>query len=305
MFRVCEDAMSQNDDSLTRFMLDGADVRGALVKLTRTWQAIESRVDYPAPVAGYLAQCAAASALFIASIKIDGRLSIQMRGDGPIRTLFTECTTDGTLRGLAHFDAPVPDDMALGDFGNGAIMAITIERDTAPEREPQRYQGLVGFQADSLSEAFEQYFEQSEQLPTRILLFADARQAVGLLIQQLPERRNGNPDDWQRAQMLFDTVSAEELFALEPNDLLYRLFHQESVRVLDSLALSFACSCSRERVENALISLGEDEMAESLEENGDITVHCDFCGQAYHFSKDQGLSLFWPKNSAPGSPSLH
>ncbi len=96
--------MSQNDDSLTRFILDGADVRGALVKLTRTWQAIESRADYPAPVAGYLAQCAAASALFIASIKIDGRLSIQMRGDGPIRTLFTECTTDGTLRGLAHFD---------------------------------------------------------------------------------------------------------------------------------------------------------------------------------------------------------
>ena len=297
--------MSQNDDSLTRFILDGADVRGALVKLTRTWQAIESRADYPAPVAGYLAQCAAASALFIASIKIDGRLSIQMRGDGPIRTLFTECTTAGTLRGLAHFDAPVPDDMALGDFGSEAIMAITIERDTAPEREPQRYQGLVGFQADTLSEAFEQYFEQSEQLPTRIVLFADAKQAVGLLIQQLPERQNGKPDDWNRSQMLFDTVSADELFSLEPDELLFRLFHEESVRVLDSLALSFACSCSRERVENALISLGEDEMAESLEENGDITVHCDFCGQAYYFSKDQGLSLFWPKSSVPGSPSLH
>ena len=297
--------MSQNDDSLTRFILDGADVRGALVKLTRTWQAIESRADYPAPVAGYLAQCAAASALFIASIKIDGRLSIQMRGDGPIRTLFTECTTAGTLRGLAHFDAPVPDDMALGDFGSEAIMAITIERDTAPEREPQRYQGLVGFQADTLSEAFEQYFEQSEQLPTRIVLFADAKQAVGLLIQQLPERQNGKPDDWNRIQMLFDTVSADELFSLEPDELLFRLFHEESVRVLDSLALSFACSCSRERVENALISLGEDEMAESLEENGDITVHCDFCGQAYYFSKDQGLSLFWPKSSVTGSPSLH
>ncbi|HWR96101.1 MAG TPA: Hsp33 family molecular chaperone HslO [Arenimonas sp.] len=296
--------MSQNDDSLTRFMLDGANVRGALVKLTRTWQAIESRADYPAPVADYLAQCTAASALFIASIKIDGRLSIQMRGDGPIRTLFTECTTKGTLRGLAHFATPVPDALTLGDFGGDAIMAITIERDTAPEREPQRYQGLVGFQADTLAEAFEQYFEQSEQLPTRIVLFASGQQAVGLLIQQLPEAQ-GDPDDWQRAQMLFDTVSAEELFALEPNDLLYRLFHEESPRVLDSLALSFACSCSRERVENALISLGEQEMVESLEENGDITVHCDFCGQAYHFSKDQGLSLFWPETSVPGSPSLH
>lgn len=296
--------MSQNDDSLTRFMLDGANVRGALVKLTRTWQAIESRADYPAPVADYLAQCTAASALFIASIKIDGRLSIQMRGDGPIRTLFTECTTEGTLRGLAHFDTPVPDAITLADFGSEAIMAITIERNTAPEREPQRYQGLVGFQADTLAGAFEQYFEQSEQLPTRIVLFANGQQAVGLLIQQLPEA-DGDTDDWQRAQMLFDTVSAGELFDLEPNELLFRLFHEESVRVLDSLALSFACSCSRERVENALISLGEDEMIESLEENGDITVHCDFCGQAYYFSKDQGLSLFWPKSSVPGSPSLH
>lgn len=296
--------MSQNDDSLTRFMLDGANVRGALVKLTRTWQAIENRADYPAPVADYLAQCTAASALFIASIKIDGRLSIQMRGDGPIRTLFTECTTEGTLRGLAHFDTPVPDAMSLADFGSEAIMAITIERNTAPEREPQRYQGLVGFQADSLAGAFEQYFEQSEQLPTRIVLFANGQQAVGLLIQQLPEA-DGDTDDWQRAQMLFDTVSAGELFDLEPKELLFRLFHEESVRVLDSLALSFACSCSRERVENALISLGEDEMIESLEENGDITVHCDFCGQAYYFSKDQGLSLFWPKSSVPGSPSLH
>lgn len=296
--------MSQNDDSLTRFMLDGANVRGALVKLTRTWQAIESRADYPAAVADYLAQCTAASALFIASIKIDGRLSIQMRCDGPIRTLFTECTTKGTLRGLAHFDTPVPDGLTLGDFGGDAIMAITIERDTAPEREPQRYQGLVGFQADTLAEAFEQYFEQSEQLPTRIVLFANGQQAVGLLIQQLPEAQ-GDPDDWQRAQMLFDTVSAGELFDLEPNELLFRLFHEESPRVLDSLALSFACSCSRERVENALVSLGEQEMVESLEENGDITVHCDFCGQAYHFSKDQGLSLFWPETSVPGSPSLH
>jgi molecular chaperone Hsp33 len=296
--------MSQNDDSLTRFMLDGANVRGALVKLNRTWQAIESRADYPAPVAGYLAQCAAASALFIASLKIDGRLSIQMRGKGPVRTLFTECTTEGTLRGLAHFNPPVPEQMTLGDFGSEAIMAITIERNTAPEREPQRYQGMVGFQAETLSEAFEQYFEQSEQLPTRIALFADGQQAVGLLIQQLPEA-HGDPDDWLRAQTLFETVSAEELFTLEPEQMLFRLFHEESCRVLDRMALSFACSCTRERVENALVSLGEEEMIESLQENGAITVHCDFCGQGYQFSQAEGLSLFWPKNTVPGSPSLH
>jgi molecular chaperone Hsp33 len=296
--------MSQDNDSLTRFMLDGANVRGALVKLTRTWQTISSRIDYPAAVADYLGQSAAASALFISSLKIDGRLSIQMRGTGAIKTLFAECSTDGTLRGLSIFEPPVPKHIALSDFGADSIMAITIERNTAPELEPQRYQGLVGFQAESLSVAFEQYFEQSEQLPTRIVLFSNAEQAVGLLIQQMPEQNNSS-DDWPRIQMLFDTVSADELFSLEPNELLYRLFHEESVRVLDSLALSFACSCSRERVETALISLGFDEMQQTLLESGDITVHCDFCGQAYQFSQEQGMSLFWPKPTAPISPSLH
>ncbi len=296
--------MSQNNDSLTRFMLDGANVRGALVKLTRTWQTISSRIEYPDAVADYLGQCAAASALFISSLKIDGRLSIQMRGIGTIKTLFAECTTDGTLRGLAIFEPPVAEHIALSDFGADSIMAITIERNTAPELEPQRYQGLVGFQAETLSAAFEQYFEQSEQLPTRIILFSNAEQAVGLLIQQMPEQQR-LADDWGRVQMLFNTTSAEELFALDPNELLYRLFHEESVRVLDSLALSFACSCSRERVETALISLGQDEMQQTLLESDEITVHCDFCGQSYHFSHDQGLSLFWPKPSAPISPSLH
>ena len=296
--------MSQNNDSLTRFMLDGANVRGALVKLTRTWQTISSRIEYPGAVADYLGQSVAASALFISSIKIDGRLSIQMRGTGAIKTLFAECTTDGTLRGLSIFEPPIPAHIPLSDFGTDSIMAITIERNTAPELEPQRYQGLVGFQAQDLASAFEQYFVQSEQLPTRIVLFSNAEQAVGLLIQQMPVQ-DRPADDWSRIQMLFDTVRAEELFALDANELLYRLFHEESVRVLDSLALSFACSCSRERVETALISLGLDEMQQTLLENENITVHCDFCGQAYQFSQEQGLSLFWPKSSVPVSPSMH
>lgn len=296
--------MSQNNDSLTRFLLDGAHVRGAVVKLTRTWQTISSRIEYPEAVAEILGQSAAASALFISSLKIDGRLSIQMRGNGAIRTLFSECTTEGTLRGLAIFEQPVPAKIALSEFGPDSVMAITIERNTAPDLEPQRYQGLVGFQAESLAAAFEQYFEQSEQLPTRLVLFSNAEQAVGLLIQQLPEQ-DRQEDDWQRVQILFDTVTAEELFALDPNDLLFRLFHEESVRVLDSLALSFACSCSRERVESALISLGEEEIQQTLQENEEITVHCDFCGQAYSFSYEQGMSLFWPKPFVPASPRLH
>lgn len=295
--------MSANEDSLTRFILQRANVRGALVSLNESWRAIAERSSYPSAVAHYLAQCTAAAALFTASIKINGRLSIQMRGEGTIRTLFSECSTEGTVRGIAHFEQPVPDQLALSDFGRNAVLAITIENNLPEGREPQRYQGLVGMQAETLSAAFEQYFVQSEQLPTRIVLFGNAEQAAGLLIQQLPEQTH-EQDDWQRAQALFDTVTEAELFELDAEDILYRLFHEENVRVLEHKSIEFACSCSRARVENVLLSLGQEEIAQTLQEQGEISVNCDFCGQGYHFSAEQGLSLFWPKPSAPGSVRL-
>ncbi|MEY3373345.1 MAG: hypothetical protein RLZZ537_1813, partial [Pseudomonadota bacterium] len=201
-------------------------------------------------------------------------------------------------------DEPVPESLQPSDFGDKAMLAITIENEAVKSREPQRYQGMVGLQADSLSEAFEDYFRQSEQLPTRILLFSRDGQAAGLLIQQLPEQ-HCDPEDWRRAQMLFDTLRPEELFDLAPEDILYRLFHEESVRVLETKPLSFACSCNRERVENALISLGREEIEATLADTGDISVHCDFCGQAYHFNAEQGLSLFWPKTAPAPSDRLH
>lgn len=291
-------------DTLTRFLLEGAHVRGALVRLGDTWHDIASRTAYPPAVADQLAQCTAASALFTASLKIDGRLSIQLRGDASVRRLFAECTTQGTLRAIAHFDEPVPETLQPSDYGEKAMLAITIENEAVKSREPQRYQGMVGLQADTLGEAFEEYFRQSEQLPTRILLFSRDDQAAGILIQQLPEQ-HCDPEDWSRAQMLFDTLRAEELFDLAPEDILYRLFHEESVRVLETKPLAFACSCSRERVENALISLGRTEIEETLADTGDISVHCDFCGQAYRFTAEEGLALFWPKTATPASDRLH
>jgi molecular chaperone Hsp33 len=296
--------MKQLDDNLTRFFLEGGNVRGALVKLSQTWQNIAKRADYPPAVAQYLAQCSVASALFASSLKIDGRLSIHLRDAGCIRTLFAECTMHGTLRGIVHFDAPVPEQIEIKDLGPEAILAITIENQFSTGKEPQRYQGLVGLQAKSLANAFESYFEQSEQLPTRLVLFNNQEQAVGILIQQMPNQA-GNTDDWHRAQLLLETCTAEELFSLTPEQMLYRLFHEEKVRVLDSKELSFACSCTRERVQEALISLGKHEIEQTVAENGALTVHCDFCGQAYHFTQEQGLSLFWPKPNAPGTSRLH
>lgn len=291
-------------DTLTRFLLEHAHVRGVLVRLGETWRDILARGDYPEVLAAQLAQCTAAAALFTASLKIRGRLSVQLRGEASVRRLFAECTTEGTLRAIAHFDPPLPDSLQPHDYGEKAMLAITIENESVAGQEPQRYQGMVGLQAPSLAAAFENYFKQSEQLPTRILLFNRNDEAVGLLIQQLPET-GSDPEDWQRAQLLFDTVRADELFDLPPETILYRLFHEESVRLLENKPLAFACSCNRERVEAALVSLGREEVAAALAESEDIHVHCDFCGQAYRFTAEESLSLFWPKTAILSSDRLH
>lgn len=296
--------MSSDNDKVTRFILEGANVRGALVKLNDTWQNIAARADYPPAIAQYLAQCSVASALFASSIKMDGRLSIHLRGAGYIRTLFAECTTQGTLRGIAHFNAPVPEKIDIKDFGSEAILAITIENQALAGKEPQRYQGLVELEEESLSLAFEKYFEQSEQLPTRLFLFNNLDQAVGILIQQMPNQ-TGDIDNWQRAQLLLETCTENELFSLSSDEVLYRLFHEENIQILDSRQLAFACSCSRQRVQDALISLGKEEIEQTVAENGDLTVHCDFCGQSYHFTQEQGISLFWPKSTVTSTPRLH
>jgi molecular chaperone Hsp33 len=291
-------------DRLTRFLLEPSGVRGVLVDLHETWGAIRARSPYPEAVAERLGETCAAAALFTGHAKIDGRLSVQLRGTGALRTLFAECTAAGTLRGIAHFQEPLPDPLTPRAFGAGSVLAITIENLPPGGKELQRYQGLVELQADRLADAFEAYFQQSEQLPTRLLLAANGERAVALMLQQLPGG-HGDPDGWTRCSALFDTLAAPEMLQLRGSDLLHRLFHEENLQILGQRPLSFACSCSRSRVEDMLRSLGPDEAAEACQE-GQAVVHCDFCGQAYHFEPAEIADLFrLAAANAPGSGRLH
>jgi molecular chaperone Hsp33 len=292
-----------NRDTLSLFLLEEAGVRGALVHLDEAWQAIRARAPYPEAVARCLGETCAAAALFTAHAKLDGRLSVQLRGTGALRTLFAECTSEGTLRGIVHFQQPLPEPLTPRAFGEGSILAITIETMPPGGQETLRYQGLVGLDADSLGGAFETYFAQSEQLPTRILLACDGDQAAALLLQQLPAG-HGDPDGWTRANALFDTLGADELMATPDDTLLVRLFSQETVRLLDRRPLAFACSCSRGRVEDTLRTLGEDEIL-SASRDGVTEVHCDFCGQGYQFTESQLHGLFHATEvNAPSSDRL-
>src|SRR5688500_11990087 len=197
--RSMDDA-SHDPDRLTRFLLETAGVRGVRVHLDEAWREIASRADYPRDVSLLLGQAVVATALLTAHAKVEGRLSLQLRGEqGPLRLLFAECTAAGTLRGIARLDEDVavegsdggqrvsnPPGTDLRDFGAGGILARTIENPSPSGREPMRYQGLVPLEAPTLAGALEDYFRQSEQLPTRLLLVADASRAAGVMLQKLP-----------------------------------------------------------------------------------------------------------------------
>jgi molecular chaperone Hsp33 len=284
-------------DRLTRFLLEQAGVRGVHVRLDDTWAQIRSRaddrIDGRTDVVALLGEAVAASALFTGHVKVDGRLSVQLRGDGALRTLFAECTGAGTLRAIATLaEGEVPDIHSLNSLGRDALLAITIENPGARGQDPSRYQGLVGLEADTLSEAFEGYFRQSEQLPTRLLLAANSERVSGLMLQKLPGDA-GDLDGWERASALFETLCTPELLETPAETLLHRLFHEDSVRLLGDKPLRFACSCSRERVSTMLESLGEDEARAAAEANAGIAeIRCEFCGERYLYSEPDINALF-------------
>ncbi len=209
-----------------------------------------------------------------------------------LRTLFAECTAAGTLRGIAQLAETGEVSRDLHSFGPDAVLAITIENPSRDGREPMRYQGLVALESDSLAGAFEGYFRQSEQLPTRLLLAADERQVAGLMLQKLPGD-HGDDDGWTRVGALFDTLQPKELLDWSADDLLTRLFHEDGVQLLGSKPLRFACSCSRERVEAMLVSLGVAEAEAAVEAaGGRALIRCEFCGQSYRFDAEEIASLF-------------
>ncbi|WP_338340027.1 Hsp33 family molecular chaperone HslO [Xanthomonas euvesicatoria] len=288
-------------DQLSRFLLPAAGVRGVHVRLTKAWHDIQGAAAYPPAARQLLGEAAVAAALFTGHTKVDGRLSVQLRGNDTLRTLFAECTAAGTLRGIVQLaeGADAPTD--LRELGEAALLAITIENPGLDPREPQRYQSLVGMQATDLAEAFETYFQQSEQLPTRLLLAAGPDQAAGLLLQKLPGDEGDN-DGWTRIGALFDTLGAPELLSVAGQDLLHRLFHEEAPQLLGSKPLSFGCSCSRERVASMLQSLGEEEARAAAEATGEVEVRCEFCGREYHFpltALDVLFNAAQPSQEAP------
>ncbi|HET7332367.1 Hsp33 family molecular chaperone HslO [Dyella sp.] len=273
------------EDVLHRFLLERAGVRGVIVRLGAAWREVAGRAEYPAPLLDLLGQTLAASALLTGNIKFDGALSVELKSKGALRLLFAECTDAGRLRGLARWDEALPEPLSLSELPQ-AIMAITIGQ----AERGQRYQGLVDLGHPELATALENYFQQSEQLPARFVLAANGQNAVGLMLQKLPGEgghdTEHDEDGWPRVEQLTATLGRDELLNTSPEEVLYRLYHEEVVRLFKPRPLVFGCSCSRERVEAMLRSLGREEIEATLaSQNGMIEVTCEFCARQYTFDR--------------------
>jgi molecular chaperone Hsp33 len=286
--------MSDND-RLYRFIIENTRVRGELVRLNATWQAILERADYPPNVRNILGEAMAACTLLAATIKFQGSLIMQIRGDGPLHLLVAQASSQRTLRGIARWNDDVPDHDLQAIFGN-AQMVVTME----PE-EGDAYQGIIELKGDSLKEAIEHYFMQSEQLNTALWLACDDEVCAGFLLQELPGA-DLPEEDWNHARILADTLSQNELLELDAKQILLRLYHEDDVRLFDPEPISFRCGCSRERIGQVLVSLGHQEVQDILQEQGKIEVDCEFCNAHYEFDPVDAEALFATSNP-PDVPS--
>jgi molecular chaperone Hsp33 len=275
-----------SNDLLHRFVFDDRDIRGEIVTLGSSYREMLSHNNYPAAVQRLLGEFAAAVALLSSTLKFDGVITLQARGEGALSLVMAECSHHHDVRAIVR---PAPDAYldieaaTLPDLLGNGVLAITLE-----PAKGERYQGVVPLDADTLAGCLEHYFRQSEQLATRFWLAADADAASGLMLQELPQQLAAsdadNADQWRTALALADTVSSDELLRIDHQQLLYRLFHEQPLRLFAPASLRFACSCSRDRSAQALLSLGRNDVEQLLVEKGEITIGCQFCGRLYRYN---------------------
>lgn len=284
-------------DQLYRFLFEELGIRGELVYLDNSFQTALSNHDYPPVVAEQLGQVLATSLLLSATLKFDGSLILQIQGSGPISLLVAHANDQQDVRGMAHWEGDVKKGALPDLFGDGRLVL------TLKPTQGQAYQSIVALKGESLADAIETYFAQSEQLKTRLWFAVDNNKAVGLLLQELPAHA-GKSADWERVEMLANTITDNELLGLSTEEIIYRLFHEESVTLYEPKPVQFHCECSREKVEASLLTVGHAELLSLLEEKGAVDTNCDFCNKHYHFDAVDIEQLFLTGQSS-GSSTRH
>ncbi|MFK3663011.1 Hsp33 family molecular chaperone HslO [Scandinavium sp. NPDC088450] len=288
-------------DQLHRYLFENVAVRGELVTVTETLDQVLENHNYPQPVKNVLAELLVATSLLTATLKFAGDITVQLQGDGPMSLAVINGNNNQQLRGVARVQGDIPADADLKTLVGNGYLVITI----APE-EGERYQGVVGLEGDTLAACLEDYFLRSEQLPTRLIIRTgehEGKMAAGGILLQVMPAQNAQAQDFEHLATLADTIKAEELFGLPANDVLWRLFHEEEVTVYDPQDVEFKCTCSRERCADALRTLPDEEVDSILADDGEIDMHCDYCGSHYVFNAMDIAEI--RNNASPADPQIH
>lgn len=291
-----------NTDSIQVFAIEGLGIRGRFVRLGPALRAMINPHKLPGPVAKVMAETLALTATLASALKFDGLFTLQTQSDGPLSMLVADITSEGVMRGYARYDAPALSlygkNVSFAKLAGAGHLAFTVD----PGGDLDRYQGIVPLEGESLAACMHNYFRQSEQLETAIAVFSDiadpdAGVSAALMLQRMPETGGAggkeiDEDDWRRAVALMSSVTSDEMLdeSLSPMELLYRLFHEDGVRLFDPRPVQQGCRCSAEKVSNTLRSFPKDEIAE-MADDGIVTVTCEFCKTDYRFHIDNLADL--------------
>ena len=292
--------MAQHDQ-LHRYLFEQFAVRGELVTVSETWKQILENHNYPLPVKNLLGELLVATSLLTATLKFAGDITVQLQGDGPMTLAVINGNNQQQMRGVARVQGDVPENADLKTLVGNGYLVITI----SPE-EGERYQGVVGLEGDTLAACLEDYFMRSEQLPTRLFIRTgevDGQPAAGGMLLQVLPAQDAQTNDFEHLATLTETIKAEELFNLSATDVLWRLYHEEEVTVYDPQSVEFKCTCSRERCAGALKTLPDEEIDSIMAEDGEIDMHCDYCGTHYVFNSMDIAEI--RNNASPADPQVH
>ena len=275
----------QDNDKLYRYLFQNRAVRGEWVRINQTFTDTLNTHHYPTAVRNLLGEMMVATSLLTATLKFNGNITVQIQGDGPLKLALVNGSDKQEIRALARVNGDIPDNMNLHQMIGKGVLVITI----APN-EGERYQGVIALDKPTITECLEEYFVRSEQLQTQLIIrtgeFDGKPVAAGMLLQIIPDG-SGSPDDFEHLATLTATVKDEEIFGLTAEEMLYRLYHEESVEIYQPQQVKFHCGCSAERSGAALMLINDDEIDEILEEHkGSIDMQCECCGTHYFFNKE-------------------
>lgn len=273
---------------LNRYLFDGAHARGELVQLSTSYQSIIKHHNYPESVEKLLGELLCATCLLTATLKFEGDITVQLQGNGPIGYMSVNGDNQQQMRGIAKMTDPVQAEQAksLQELMGKGTMIITIR-----PKQGDAYQGVVALDGDTIADCLAHYFDVSEQIPTKVWLFHNAEQVAGALVQLLPDGDGSNSNkekqqnDFQHLCQLTNTIKPEEIFNLEAEALLYRLYHEEKVQLFEAQQVSYLCGCSAEKCLSAIAQMEPNEIKGILAEQGKVSITCDYCVTTYDFDE--------------------